>query len=302
MKIGINTDNVISDCKRNYNLISKSGKYKVILDTDTYNEADDQFALSYLIKSKNLFHIEAVTIAPFRGKKCTVQESIDASYNEACKIYDLLKINDKSNIFKGSRDYLKNGYNEESEAVTEIIRIAKKNEKTYILAIGCLTNVALAIKSNPEIVNKIEVIWLGSNFLFGLNKDFNFDQDVEAVKIVFESKVKLTVIPCSPITSNLMTSIYELKAEIGGRNELCDYLCNIFYNRVYGPTKRWPLWDISVIAYMINKDWFTTMDVSCPIINNDNTFKLTENRHNITFVNYLNANEIFKDLFNKLIH
>lgn len=33
---------------------------------------------------------------------------------------------------------------------------------------------------------------------------------------------------------------------------------------------------------------------------NDNTFKFTKNRHNIKFVNYLNANEIFKDLFEKL--
>ena len=269
-------------------------KYKLILDTDTYNEADDQFALSYLLKSKDLFDIEAVTIAPFKHKMYpkTIFDSIDDSFAEACKIYDFLKIKDKSNIYKG--------YNEKNDAVNKIIETANKNEKTYILAIGCLTNVALAIRTSPTIINKIEVIWLGSNFLYGLNQDFNFRQDVEAVRIVFESKVKLTVIPCSPITSNLMTSIYELKAEIGNKNELCDYLCNIFYNRSFGPTKRWPLWDVSVIAYMINKQWFNTMNVSCPLINDDNTFKLTENRHQITFVNYLNANAIFDDLFKKL--
>lgn len=51
---------------------------------------------------------------------------------------------------------------------------------------------------------------------------------------------------------------------------------------------------------MINKDWFDTMEVSCPIINEDNT--LTTDQHKITFVKYLNANCIFKDLFNKLRH
>lgn len=255
-----------------------------------------------MLKSKNIFNINAITIAPFKHEKWqgSVSDSIDASYNEACKIFDLLGLKDKSIIHKGCRDYLKNGYNERNSAVDKIIEIANKNKKTYILAIGCLTNIAVALKSNPDIVDKIEIIWLGSNFLFGTNKDFNFDQDVEAVKVVFESKVKLTVMPCSPITSNLMTSIYELESELKGKSELCDYLCYRFYNRAYGPTKRWPLWDISVIAYMINKNWFNTMDVSCPIINDDNTFKLTENRHNIRFVNYLNANEIFNDLFNKL--
>lgn len=58
--------------------------------------------------------------------------------------------------------------------------------------------------------------------------------------------------------------------------------------------------DQFAIAYIINKDWFGTMKVSCPIINDDNKFKLTEDRHNITFVNYLNANKIFNDLFDKL--
>ena len=323
MKIGLDIDNVIADLDKNKrnkeakhitekiideniekmeNLICKKNKYNVILDTDTFNEADDQFALAYLLKSKDLFNIQAITIAPFRHEKWqkTVSDSIDASYSEACKIFDLLNIKNKSIIYKGSRDYLENVYNEKNPAVNKIIEIANTNKKTYILAIGCLTNIALALKSNPEIKDKIEIIWLGSNFLFGPNKDFNFDQDVEAVKTVFESKVKLTVMPCSPITSNLMTSIYELESELKGSNKLCDYLCYRFYNRAYGPTKRWPLWDISVIAYMINKKWFNTMDVSCPYINDDNTFKLTENRHNIKFVNYLNANDIFKDLFNKL--
>ncbi len=222
MKVEIDIDNIVPNLDKTSldEFITKDkdkNKYNVILDTDTYNEADDQFALSYLLKSQEIFNIEAITIAPFKHSKWqkTVSESIDASYNEACKIFDLL--------------------------------------------------------------------------------DF-----IEAVKVVFESKVRLTILPCSPITSNLMTSIYELESELKGKNKLCDYLCYRFYNRSHGPTKRWPLWDISVIAYMINKNWFNTIDISCPLINNDNTFKFTKNRHNIKFVNYLNANEIFKDLFEKL--
>ena len=277
-------------------------KCKVILDTDTLNEADDLFAIAYMFKSHDIFDVQAITIAPFKHSmwKKTVSESIDVSYDETCKLYDYLNISDKSNIYKGSRDYYSNGYLECNEAVRKIVEIANKNEKTYILAAGCLTNVAIAINLYPEIINKIEVIWIGTNFLFGRNKDFNFNQDMEAVRYAFNSKVKLTVIPCSPISSNLMTSIFELEYELKGTNELNDYLCYKFYNRYWGPHKRWPLWDISIIAYMINKDWFDTMEVSCPIINEDNTFTLTTDQHRITFVKYLNANCIFEDLFNKL--
>ena len=40
-------------------------KVNVILDTDTYNECDDQFALAYLLKNQDKFNIEAITVAPF---------------------------------------------------------------------------------------------------------------------------------------------------------------------------------------------------------------------------------------------
>lgn len=275
---------------------------KVILDTDTFNEADDLFALAYLLKNKDLFDIKAITIAPFKhsGYSKTVSESIDDSYNETCKIFDYLDIKDKSIIYKGSRNYLSNNYNEDNDAVNKIIELSLNTEKLTIVAIGCLTNIALAIKKAPSIIDNIEIIWLGSNFLFGENKDFNFKQDVTAVKTIFYSKVKLTVVPCSPITSNLMTSIYELKAEIGNKNELCNYLCDKFYNRFWGPHKRYPLWDVGAIAYLINKDWFKTMKISCPIINDDNTFTHTNKEHLITFVKQLNANEILENLFESL--
>lgn len=60
------------------------------------------------------------------------------------------------------------------------------------------------------------------------------------------------------------------------------------------------IWDISVIAYMINRTWFETEKISCPIINDDTSYKLTKNRHEVTFVNYLDANKIYNDLFRKL--
>ena len=82
-------------------------------------------------------------------------------------------------------DYIQNQYNKNNEAVNKIIEIALKNDKTYILEIGEITNVALAIKKEPKIINKIEVIWLGKNQLgYKDNLEYNFGQDVDAVKVV----------------------------------------------------------------------------------------------------------------------
>ena len=46
-----------------------------------------------------------------------VSNSIYDSYNATCKIFDYLNIDDKSMIYKESRNYISKGYVEETDAV-----------------------------------------------------------------------------------------------------------------------------------------------------------------------------------------
>ena len=46
------------------NLSVPCGKVDVVLDTDAYNEVDDQFAIAYLLKSKNKLNTVAIYAAP----------------------------------------------------------------------------------------------------------------------------------------------------------------------------------------------------------------------------------------------
>lgn len=286
-----------------YNYINKR-KINVILDTDTYNECDDQFALSYLIKNKNLFNIEAITIAPYSHatRNVSVIGGQELSYNEVIKISKWLNFDTKDKVFKGSMDYLQNGYYENNTAVNKIIEVSLKNDKTYILAIGAITNIALAIEKEPSIINKIEVIWLGGNELgYADNMEYNFRQDIKAVKVVFDSKVNLTILPCKNVISKLKIDINTLKEKLGNKSELCNYLIDRFYNDGYhGIQEERVIWDISVIAYMINKDWFKLKEISCPIINEDSSYSLTGTNHKIKIVTDINREEIYKDLFRKL--
>lgn len=278
-------------------------KINVILDTDTYNECDDQFALAYLLKSQERFNIEAITVAPYHhDNNISIPEGNEKSYNEIIKICKYLDFDTTNKVYKGSEDYLQSDYTEITKAVEKIIEIAMKNEKTYILSIGAITNIAIAVLKEPKIIDRIEIIWLGGHSLLqNKNDEFNFRQDIKAVKTIFESNVKLTIIPCKNVASNLITSIYELEHFLKGKNELCDYLCQRFYNDgVHGIQERRVIWDISVIAYMINKEWFETKEISCPNIKDDTSYKLTENNHSIKIVNYLNVDKIYKDLFKKL--
>ena len=158
------------------------------------------------------------------------------------------------------------------------------------------------MRREPKIIDKIELIWLGGHSLLQNNNlEFNFRQDVNAVKIVFDSKVKLTIIPCKNVASNLRTSIYELKHYLKDKSELCNYLIDRFYNDGYhGKHERRVIWDISVIAYMINKKWYTSEVISCPNIKKDTSYEITTNNHKITMVNYIDVDKVYSDLFKKL--
>lgn len=102
-----------------------NNKINIILDTDTYNECDDQFALAYLLKYQHKFNIEAITIAPFQNHWISSDDSgIELSYQEAKTICKLSGVNSTNLIFKGATNYISNGYHEKNDAVNKIIQIA----------------------------------------------------------------------------------------------------------------------------------------------------------------------------------
>lgn len=78
-------------------------------------------------------------------------------------------------------------------------------------------------------------------------------------------------------------------------------MCNRFYNDdIHGMQNRRVIWDISVIAYLINKNWFETDEINCPNINENTSYEINTNNHKITMVNYIDAKKVYNDLFKKL--
>ena len=59
---------VITEEERRRLLAPPSGKVEMVLDTDTYNEVDDQFALAYALMSPEKLDLKAVYAAPFSSE------------------------------------------------------------------------------------------------------------------------------------------------------------------------------------------------------------------------------------------
>jgi len=280
----------------------------MVLDTDTYNEVDDQFALTYAIKSKEKIELEAVYAAPFHNERSqSPGEGMELSYDEILKILGMLKVDSNNFAYKGSTNYLKNiNEPEESDAVRDLIDRAMKSDDDdplYVVAIGAITNIASAMLIEPEIIKKIVVVWLGGNALFWDNTtEFNLSQDILSARIVFDSGVPLVHIPCAGVTTHLLTTISELEQYIDGKSEIGTYLTSIVRSYTKDPFA-WSkvIWDISTIAWLINPEWVPTRLVHSPIITDRHTWSFDQSRHFIRSAYFVNRDPIFADLFKKIV-
>jgi len=283
----------------------------VVVDTDTYNEIDDQYALAYLINSDEKLNLQAIYAAPFTTYRSTgPADGMEKSYLEILKLLDLMDRRDISgNVYRGSTAYLKNEStpivsDAANDLASRAMKYTQKNQ-LYVVAIGAITNIASAILINPDIVNRIVVIWLGGNALnWPQNNEFNMTQDIAAARIVYGSGVPLVQLPCMGVVSAFSASGPELIHHLKGKNKLCDYLLDITITEAHacGGTDTWsrPIWDVTAVAWLLDDNFMYDTIKKIPIPGYDDQYAFSENRHFYKYVYHINRDDLFADLFKKL--
>ena len=284
-----------------------SGKVRMVLDTDTYNEIDDQFALAYAYLSKDKIQLEAVYAAPYFNNRSTgPADGMEKSYQEILRLLKMLGKSPEGFAFRGSDRYLEDVSKPvRSDAVTDLIKRAKSatpDKPLYVVPVGCITNIASAILIEPEIIRNIVVVWLGGNGLdWPSQKEFNLMQDVKAAQVVLNSGVALVIMPCRPVVSHFHTTIPELEYYLKGKNALSDYLLSstIEYS---GGRDTWSkvIWDVTAVAWLVNPRWMPTNLVHSPVLTDQVTYSTDHSRHFIRMATSVDRDAIFRDLFSKL--
>jgi len=281
----------------------------VILDTDAFNEVDDQFALAYMLKVLEKLNVKAIYAAPFMNERVeSPKEGMEKSFAEIQNILSLCGRKDmKSVTYRGSEAFLSDENTPiVSDAAKDMVKraLAQPNDRPlYIIAIGAITNVASALLLNPFIAEKIVVVWLGGHARsWPDTREFNLFQDVASARVVFSSGVPLVQLPCMGVVSHLSTTGPELKSCLSGKNELCDYLYNIVINEMAGQPPCWSriIWDISAIAWMLGDQYTSDIIVPGCMPTYEGLYEYSGTKPPMKYVNYVNRDLIFRDLFEKL--
>jgi purine nucleosidase len=288
-----------------------SGKVQAVVDTDTYNEIDDQFALSYALLSPGHMDIEAVYAAPFKNERSEgAGDGMQKSYEEILRILGRLKRKAPGFAFKGSGQFMAGAKQPvDSPAARDLVAKAmqRRTQPLYVLTIGAPTNVSSALLMEPRIKERIVVVWLGGQPLSRKSaREFNLQQDIHASRVLLDSGVALVVIPTGNVSEHLRTTVPEVNHHLKGKSPIADYLATEYaaYTKWKSPSDEFPLsrviWDLSAVAWIIDPKWIPTEIVPSPTLNDDYTWAKPPGRHPVRFATWANRDRVFHDVFQKL--
>jgi len=295
----------------------------VIFDTDANNELDDQHAMAYLLFNDKTFDVKGITVnATHSGG------NIDEQHKEAERILKLCQLDGKIPLFKGAdqdfltiQEDLEKPSHDGAEAVDFIISEAKKMEsqKLVLLAVGKLTNVALALSKAPEIGQKLRVVWLGSNY--PEPGEYNQENDTASMSYVLQQNVPFEMVTVRYGKPSGTDAVQVTKEEVNERmpgkgpriaepiigrhggeyHTFGDYAVNLFEHIEYyvDPPAR-ALYDMAAVAVVKSPTWGEQRSIACPRLVDGRWQEQPGNTRNIVLWENFNKEAIIADFYKTL--
>ena len=144
-----------------------------------------------------------------------------------------------------------------------------------LVPVGPLTNIAMAMKLEPRIIDKIkEIVIMGGAYYLGNTTpaaEFNIYVDPEAADIVFKSGVKLTMMPLELTNTALANmQIIERMEAIGNKagKLFGDIMSFTFKSQAVNGLEAGPVHDVTAVAYLIDPSMYEIVPTYCEIDTN----------------------------------
>ena len=223
----------ISEATRLQRLRPPTRRVRMVLDTDTYNETDDQFAVVHALLSPERLAVEAIYAAPFYNQRCDGPgHGMELSYQEILRLLERLGRSPDGFAFRGSTGYLDpGGEPRASAAVRDLIArglASPADDPLYVVAIGAITNVASALLTAPALAEKIVVVWLAATPSTGPIPTSSTCARTRRLPHPARLRRALVLIPCMGVTSHLRTSVPEIERHVEPHGALGAFLASRF--------------------------------------------------------------------------
>ncbi len=301
---------MLTDLQRLQMLERPGRPVDMVLDTDAYNEIDDQYAIAYALRWPERLRVRALYAAPFQNRLSPdPAEGMEKSYQEIRHLLSLM--GHELPVLRGSAAFLADERTPQPSAAAQDLAERAMHytwdNPLYVVGIGAITNIASALLLRPEIADRMVVVWLGGHALdWPDSAEFNLRQDVAAARVVFGSGVPLVLLPCQGVVHSFTTTEPELNHWLKGKNALCDYLVahTVEVANAYAKGRVWSrtIWDVTAIGWLLNDNSRFMLDklVSTPIPEYDHHYARDERRPLCRVAYYIKRDALMGDLFGRL--
>lgn len=280
---------------------------RVITDTDAKNEADDQFCIVQTLLSPKIDNIGF--IGAHFGSRLT--DGMERSCRELQLIFDTMGFDSEGMIFQGAPCALPSIHEPmDSDGARLIVREAMRDDPRplYVTFLGPLTDLASALLMEPRIAGRLTAIWIGGGPYPHGGIEFNQDNDINAVNVVFRSKVQLWQVPKN-VYEMMSVSLAELEYRVRPYGKIGAYLCDQLdaHAQEVGPRnsdfrtgESWVLGDSPAIGLILYEHRFEFDWIQAPLVTYDSTYVPDVRNRPIRVYRHIDSRLILEDMYAKL--
>ena len=298
---------------------------RVLLDTDANNELDDQHAIAYMLFSGDVFQVEGITVNRTRGGGDVEQQA-----KEAERIVTLAGLERRFHVIRGANGsfadiapHVAERTFDGSDAVDLILRRSrvKAATKLVLVPVGKLTNIALALKKDPSLAERVRVVWLGSNY--PEPGEYNQENDEGALQYVLDTSVPFEMavvrygkpsgtdrvrVSRDEVHARMPGKGPRISAPIVGRNggsftTFGDYSIDLFdHITMNGTPPSRALYDMAAVSIVKNPAWAHAARIPAPRLVNSKWEARPDNPRTITVWENFDRDAILKDFYATMDH
>jgi purine nucleosidase len=302
-------------------------RMRVIVDNDFSGDPDGLFQLTHLLLSRS------VEVRAIIGSHLKAGDGFDHSNTQAdnaakkaSEILSVMKMDGKIPVIAGSNVGMVNDSTPvKSAAVDFIIKEALRTDTSlplYVLCGAGLTEIASAALTNPQIADKLTLVWIGGPEYSDLALppphnsaiEYNLNIDLFAGRALFNrTQVNIWQVPRNAYRQALLP-YSELVLKVKPNGEIGKYLCNTLENIMARLTQyklnrgeTYILGDSPLVLLTALQSSFEAdpssseyVSKSCPMINATGNYEPNPNGRKIRVYQRLDTNLMFSDFFAKL--
>lgn len=279
-------------------------KYRLILNTDAKNEADDQFTIVHALLTPT-FDFHAISPAHFGSIKS--QTSLKDSHDETIKLLDLMNLTGKIPVLDGAAGPIPDEKTPApSPGAQAIIDQAMKDDPRtlYVAFLGPLTDMASALLMEPKIADRnICCVWIGGAEWPVGGREYNLSNDIAAANVVMRSKIPVIQIPTNVYRmmavsyAELMERCYD-KGPIG--KYLVEQLKDWNFRMHQAPIEHRSLGDTPALSVILNPNGGVSSWRPAPEFNSHMNYVHTGANRPIKVYDTIDVRYILEDFYAKL--